>query len=282
MADEQSTLNAVKSDLAGRMPGLLTVTDTFIPCSAPLELTKNLKGTVKAEISRWIRQSIFFRFSNIQRPLDLESKPACSLLTLSEFEIVCCTLETLEEHPVLADVLGLASNSNEILLLNAIADTLNTHFDIFRAIGAIDDLFHRLLSNTAGCLSRMPSDTGLLMSLIDLGERLPNARGAVRQLRKEISLCRSKPPLTAYSPVSDHVAEVLKSTEATFVEEMETVWISRHCHAFSRPSQGDWKELVQLMANQQSAFAISSLICVLSIQRLLTLCCWTGWKVPCA
>ena len=221
VAEEQNILNAVKSDLAGRMPGLLGVTDASIACSVRLEPTKNLKGTVKAEISRWIRQSIFFRFSNIQHPLDLESKPAYSLLTLSEFEIVRSTLETFEEHPVLADVLGLASNSNETLLLGAIADTLNFHFDIFRAIGAIDDLFHRLLSNAAGCLSRIPSDAVLLMSLIDLGERLPDARGAVRQLRTEISLCRSKPALAACSPVSDHVADVLKSTESTFIEEME-------------------------------------------------------------
>lgn len=221
MADEQNILHAVKSDLAGRMPELLSVTDASIPCSVRLELMKNLKGTVKAEISRWIRQSIFFRFSNIKRPPDSEGKPACSLLTLSEFKIVRCTLETYEEHPVLADILGLASNSNETLLLGAIADTLNFHFDIFRAIGAIDDLFHRLLSNTAGCLSRVPSDAPLLMLLIDLGERLPNAHGTVRQLRKEISLCESKPALAACSPVSDHVAEVLRSTESTFVEETE-------------------------------------------------------------
>ena len=207
------------------LPELLTFNDSSLISSRSIDGLACLKGTVKSDISRWIRQSVVSRFrsgDSITLTGQVESTRGTSL-TVSEFEIVQHVLEELEEFSMLADVLWLASESENWPLLSAVANIVNRQFDIFHAIGAVNDIYQKLQSNSVKSLYRAPSSIPLLLLLIDLGERLPRTKQELRRLRKEIALCESKPIMAACSPVSDHVAEVLQSAESTFVEEMEAL-----------------------------------------------------------
>ena len=223
--EEQETIQAVKMVLAEKLPDLLAESNSDRISRGAVELSRTLRGTVKSEISYWIRQSLVIRLRQEEDSL-LHGQINNSMgktLTVNELKTICTTLEDYGDFAVLADILSLASNSNDSSLLTIVVTVVNRHLDVFWAIGAAQEMFHDLLTQSVNCLNRDSPDKQLLLSLVDLGEQLPNAARQVRQLRKQIILCDSKPSLSACSPVSDHVAEALLSAEANFVEEMETL-----------------------------------------------------------
>ena len=225
VVEEQETIQAVKMVLAEKLPDLLAESKSDRMSRGAVELPRTLRGTVKSEISHWIRQSLVTRLQQEEDSL-LHGQINNSMgktLTVNELKTVCTTLEDYGDFAVLADILSLASNSNDSSLLTIVVTVVNRHLDVFWAIGAAHEIFHELLTQSVNCLNRDSPNKQLLLSLMDLGEQLPNTVRQVRQLRKQVTLCDSKPSLSACSPVSDHVAEALLSAEANFVEEMETL-----------------------------------------------------------
>ena len=222
-SEEQQTIVAVKYKLVAMLPDLLVANDPFPPTSIIIDSLASLRGTIRSEISRWIRQSFVSRLQrgSSGQPIKVLDGLGPKSLTVTELEIVCGVLEELEELSMLADVLWLVSDSNDRPLLSTIALTLNYHFGIFNAIGVASEIFQKLYSSSLKTLGRTSSNTPLLLSLVDLGERLPSTKKELRRLHEEIALCEPKPVLAACSPVSDHVTEVLHSAESTFIEEME-------------------------------------------------------------
>ena len=221
---EEETIQMVKMILAEKLPDLLVGSNSDRLSSGALELPMNLRGTVKSEISLWIRQSLVSRLRQEEDSFQGQTDISMSkILTSSQLQMICATLEEYGEFAVLADVLSLASNSNDSSLLAAVVMVVNRHLDIFWAIGAAQEMFHELLAQSANCLNRDTPAKVLLLSLMDLGEQLPNATRQIRQLRKQVALCDSKPSLSACSPVSDHVTGVSQSTEVNFMEEMESL-----------------------------------------------------------
>ncbi|MCJ1245835.1 RNA polymerase II mediator complex subunit [Trapelia coarctata] len=187
-----------------------------------------LSGSTKYGISRWIRQKIAckFRDGDNDELESAEEKPQTTFMTLKDFQAVREILETFGDYLILADVLDIISVSCQKPLLEAVAETANDHIDIFQALGAAEDLFHKIFARMEVVYTRGPTDKTILMSLLDLGESVPNVDPTLRVLQRELQLCQPKAAAAACSPVSDHMVEVLQSSDATFIEDTEALFSS--------------------------------------------------------
>ena len=222
LVNERKSIEMVKTYLANTIPTVFGPIDSHEPLLALAQLEK-MSGTVRSEISYYIRQRLTLLLcadENLDET-QFHQKVWFRSLSMIEFEGIRDLLVTFNEFPVLADIISFTIDSSDRSLLGAATDTVNWHFDVFRAIGAADELFEKLLARSTESHRRASSDIPLLLSLVDLGEQLQKRGREVSKLRKEAQYCEERPALAACSPVSDHVAEVLESSGSAFVEEME-------------------------------------------------------------
>ena len=105
------------------------------------------------------------------------------------------------------------------------ADTLNFHIEEFGAIGALNDLFDKLLARFRS-MADENDPTVLLAALANLAGRLPGTESIAQQLSQELLRTNRKTAADACSPVSEHMAEVLQSSESEFSDEVEKVLAS--------------------------------------------------------
>ncbi|MCJ1386790.1 RNA polymerase II mediator complex subunit [Xylographa soralifera] len=185
----------------------------------------DLNGTMKYSISRWIRDRIADECSGIKgtRPETVDDDLLRAPISLADYYALRDMLVTLEDFPMLADVLILLSASDKKPLLEALAETVNHHIEVFHAIGAAENLFQRLLSRTKRIYTRNQSDKSILLLLVDIGENFSNRSATVLKLMQEIVLCDPKTAVAACSPMSDTMADALQSSDSNFLEEMEAM-----------------------------------------------------------
>ena len=222
VADERKSIEMVKEYLAKAIP---TVFDPIDSLDSPLLLGQlpKMRGTVKSEISHYIfqRLDLIFHSSYNYDDSHFDRRLQSRSLSIEDFERIRDILVNFGEFSVLANIISFAAELTNRDLLVAATDTVNWHFNVFRAIGIAEKLFETLLARSSESHRRTSSDIPLLLSLVDLGEQLRNRDREVSKLRKEALSCEEKPALAACSPVSDNVAEVLESSGSAFVEEME-------------------------------------------------------------
>lgn len=149
-----------------------------------------------------------------------------SAITVVQLWSVRSILEGFRDYSILADILNIASSSDDQEVLASVADIVNYNFDIFSAIGAASDLFERLTEQNRYIIVGRPPNKPLLVSLIDLGAHFPAQSQTVQQLCGQLALCEQKSAVAAYSPVSDHIAEALQSAESNFNDEFEQLLTS--------------------------------------------------------
>ena len=216
------------------------IMDFFSPISALTGLPKqttdltHLSLTVKAEIARWIRQTVIDRIAAHTAVVDSERKVqqarksprnTTDIMSLVQFLRIRQVLEDIGDFNIFADVLDLVSNKLSGSVLTAITDTINSYIDIFNAIGAADNLFEKLFSNTE-VNSGQNIEKASLESLLDLGCRLHKTDEDVQKLRRKLSAYTPKLPVVACSPISDTMVEAVQSTEPTFADEMDQMLAS--------------------------------------------------------
>ena len=230
VAYEQQAIRAIQVSIADQIPGL------FLPPEPKLGSTtfsydiKELSIPIKSTVAQWIRESIASQCSRVcSQSKGQNSGPRQANLptvTLEQLAGVRGILEILEDFAILADVMKIVSKSEDVALLSYICDTINYHLTTFAALGALQDLFLGLLQQYEDVCKGTPPDQSLLESLIDLGRCLPGRARELRHLRAQMQLFRQKAAAPACSPVSDHMAEVLQSTETKFFDEVEQVLTS--------------------------------------------------------
>jgi mediator of RNA polymerase II transcription subunit 12 len=188
-----------------------------------------LSRATKSDMGAWIRKRVSLYMVSSAATSDsrwrdvTDSELRCAI-TSHEFNIVRGVLEEIEDLSMLADVLKTITHSVDLPVLAAVADTLNYHVETFAAIGALDDLFEKLLMR----LRSLPDDgdtTVLLSSLARLAGRLPGAESLALQLSQEIIQNHNKSAADACSPVSDHMSEVLDDSEPQFADEMDKILV---------------------------------------------------------
>ena len=231
--DEDQQTQAHEAFLVKSLPGMQSNEDMEMDMYQGMtgndaDITWDLSRTVKSDMGLWLRQWV--RLQVLQPPIlqledwdDLPSKASISSINPTEFNTIRQYLEGFEDYSMLADVLKTVTTSNDAEVLASCADTLNLHFDIFSAIGALSDLFEALLSRMRSLMDDGSFPRVLLVSLSDLAARVPEQTIVAQQLAQELIRSDRKTAADACSPVSDQMAGVMQSAEADFTIEIENI-----------------------------------------------------------
>ncbi len=189
----------------------------------------SLSRSVKSEIGVWIRKKVLSYVVVSATPMTIwkEEKPdqVRVAITLNDFNVVRGVLEDIEDLTMLADIVKIIIPSDDLLVLASVADTVNFHIEEFGAIGALNDLFDKLLARFRSMADENDC-TVLLAALANLACRLPGTESIAQQLSQELLRINRKTAADACSPVSEYMAEVLQSSESEFSDEVEKVLAS--------------------------------------------------------
>ncbi|KAJ5594457.1 Mediator complex subunit Med12 [Penicillium hispanicum] len=228
-SDEAMVIANVKELVSRRLPAIF---DMSIHAEESIStLPMNLSWAVKAEIGQWLRGVVAehvrdAKCSTAQVSLPGDFVKSVSALTPDEFYTIRDILETLSDISILADVLRCASSSDDSIVLASVADTTNCHFESLSVIGAATDLFRKLVDTYAGIKRSSLPNLDLIISLIELGLRIPNELNTVVVLRQDLSRMENKAVLAASSPVSDHIPDSFGDSDPLFREKLDQLLLS--------------------------------------------------------
>lgn len=223
VSDEGEMVTNIKVLISQRLPSLFR--STMLLETSLSSLPSDLTWAVKAEIALWLRRGVAEHTRASASPLRAmlpgEGGQLVSALTCEEFYTVRDVLETIGDISMLADVLKVASTSDDSTVLASVADTTNSHFDSLSVIGATMDLFHKLVDAYAGIKRFGTPSLDLMFSLIELGLRIPSELNTVAILRQDLSRMENKSVVAACSPVSDHIPDSFGEADPLFREKLD-------------------------------------------------------------
>lgn len=150
-----------------------------------------------------------------------------SVIALSIFSSVRAMLETIEDFFMLSHVLKVCSTASDVEVLAACVDTLNSHLEVFLALGCADVLFGILVDR----LKAVNSEQGvvarpLLAALSSLARRLPYQEEIAKQLVRELAQSDRSNAIDACSPVSDNMAMQTQGAEGEVSEQIDKLLAS--------------------------------------------------------
>lgn len=182
----------------------------------------DLSTSVRLETSRWLRQELLVR---LDPTLEDDEMRDDYTLTASRFYAIRGVMEQLEDFAILADILGVSMESNDMTVLAAIADTLNHHHRTFAAIGALQPLFNNLVEHYGKFRLEKPLERSFLLALADLCCRLQTEPNLVLQLSTDITRLEQRSAVAACSPASDNMAD-FHGGKMDFDEEIDRILAS--------------------------------------------------------
>jgi mediator of RNA polymerase II transcription subunit 12 len=141
------------------------------------------------------------------------------LITPYDFHTVRSYLEQFEDLPLLADVVNIVTSSLDPSVLASATDTMHYHLKAFRAIGAFDSLFGRVVTRYAAIRTVRFPERELLLSLLNLTRTLRLDNSLLQLLNYDISRLDQKNSMAACSPASDNMGEVMYNNFSTSPEE---------------------------------------------------------------
>ena len=231
--DEGKAIRSLQCSIAGRIPDFFPHPGRWLGLENEVYNPKQLSISIKSTVAQWIRKTIASRLSLEQsqwheRGDATPEQHLPPIISLDQFKAVRSILEDLEDFAILADVLTITAESEDVSVLTLVCDTVNTHLSTFAAIGALQDLFLILVRRSEAVRKSTPTHQALIESLIDLGKRTPKRPKECRHLRAQIQIHRqSVTAMIACSPISDHMTEALHSAESTFIDEIDQVLANR-------------------------------------------------------
>jgi mediator of RNA polymerase II transcription subunit 12 len=149
----------------------------------------------------------------------VEETGAVSLITPNDFHTVRSYLEQFEDLPLLADVVNIVTSSLDPSVLASATDTMHYHLKAFRAIGAFDSLFGRVVTRYAAIRTVRFPERELLLSLLNLTRTLHLDNSLLQLLSYDISRLDQKNSMAACSPASDNMGEVMYNNISSSPEE---------------------------------------------------------------
>ena len=235
--DEDHTITALKAEIARKIPGFFPPPENSSTISTHSLHPANFSIAVKFTVTSCIRQAVAARFDS-GKPLEtdetasanrksrntdiLEHDPSTAM-TLSQFQEIRNVLEDLGDFAMLADVLNIISESEDVSVLTAVCDTVSYHFGVFAAIGAHNSLFRNLMQQYDNIRNSKPVDQSFVDSLIDLARCIPTAAKHTSRLRQQALLYQQASSIIACSPISDTMVEASQCAESTSGEDIEHI-----------------------------------------------------------
>ena len=188
-----------------------------------------LDAPARYELLHWLRRSLMSYVSaqgSKPAPSTSESNSEQSVLFSHDLNRLCMILYEFEDFSFLADVLCIFAELGETALLGDIAEYFHKDFDTFCAIGAAQNIYETVLERLQEITARSTSQQPLIAAVVELTRLQPNRCRTLSILEKELSLCESRSTLSACSPISDSMGEVLQGPDTSFFEEIDMVFSS--------------------------------------------------------
>ncbi|KAJ8106996.1 hypothetical protein OPT61_g9171 [Boeremia exigua] len=186
-----------------------------------------LGSTVRIELGIWLRQQVA-RYSEVNEHVptkdpSVEETGLISLITPHDFHTVRSYLERFEDLPLLADIVNIATSSLDPSVLASATDTMHYHLKAFRAVGAFDSLFARVVTRYAAIRTVRFPERELLLSLFNLTRTLRLENSLLQLLNYDLSRLDQKNSMAACSPASDNMGEAMCNISSTPEDEIERI-----------------------------------------------------------
>ncbi|XPS71130.1 RNA polymerase II mediator complex subunit [Ascochyta lentis] len=222
---EDQSLGHAKLSISQQMPVLCGIGYSTLD-HPKLDIGK-LGSTVRIELGIWLRQQVaWYAELNEHVPTKdpaVEETATVSLITPHDFHIVRSYLEQFEDLSLLADVVNIATSSLDPSVLASATDTMHYHLKAFRAIGAFDSLFGRVVTRYASIRTIRFPERELLLSLTNLTRTLQLDGQLLQLLNYDLSRLDQKNSMAACSPASDNMGEVMYSISSNAEDEIERI-----------------------------------------------------------
>ena len=134
-------------------------------------------------------------------------------------------LEDCNDFAVLADVLEIASSSNDESVLASVTDTLHCHAQTFAAIGAFNPLSKVVVERYCHLRMQRPTSRTFLLALRDLVRILHVDHRVTMSIDHDLARCDQKTAVAVCSPVSD-TNEIMQSSKLDPNDEIERIFSS--------------------------------------------------------
>ncbi|KAH7019927.1 hypothetical protein EDB80DRAFT_870537 [Ilyonectria destructans] len=184
------------------------------PLSLPklLRRIRNSSRALRSCVGAQLRDIVTSQFSRKGQPS----------MSLAMFTSVREVMETVEDFPMLSEILKACTKSGDAEILASCADTINSNLQIFLAIGSAGNLFNSLIER----LKSINEEQGivprpLLAALSSLARRMAGHEAIAKQLRHELLQSDRNNAIDACSPVSDIMTMPAQSAEGEVAEEIE-------------------------------------------------------------
>ncbi|KAL8826787.1 MAG: hypothetical protein Q9191_003586 [Dirinaria sp. TL-2023a] len=235
--DEDHAVASLKAEIARKIPGFFSPPETSSTFSThslhPAEFSIAIKFTVTSSV----RQAVAAQFGSGKPKETKETASAnpevgntniaehvpCTSITLNQFLEIRNILEDFGDFAILADVLNIVSESEDVSVLTAVCNTVSYHFGIFAAIGAHNSLFRNLMQQYDSIRNSKPVDQSFVDSLIDLGKCIPAAAKDTTRLRQQALLYQQASSIIACSPISDTMVEASQCAESSLGDDLEQI-----------------------------------------------------------
>ena len=146
-----------------------------------------------------------------------------SLISLQDFHTVRFYLERFGDFAILADVVGVATSSLDSAVLASATDTMHYHLKAFRAIGAFDFLFGRVVTRYAAIRTIRFPERELLLSLTGLVRAVHVDGQLLQLLNYDLSRLDQRNSIAACSPASDNMGEINQNIASHSDDEIERI-----------------------------------------------------------
>jgi mediator of RNA polymerase II transcription subunit 12 len=222
---EDQILSHAKHYISQQMPMLCGV--VYSGLNQPeLDIGK-LGSTARVELGIWLRQQVA-RYAEVNEHVPtkdpaVEETAVVSLITPHDFHMVRSYLEQFENLPLLADVVNIVTSSLDPSVLASATDTMHYHLKAFRAIGAFDSLFTRVVTRYAAIRTIRFPERELLLSLLNLTRTLRLENSLLQLLNYDLSRLDQKNSMAACSPASDNMGEVMYNISSSSEDEIERI-----------------------------------------------------------
>lgn len=145
------------------------------------------------------------------------------MITPYDFHTVRSYIEIFEDIPLLADIVSIATSSLDPSTLASATDTMHYHLKAFRAIGAFDSLFARVVNRYAAIRTIRFPERELLLSLFKLAQTLQLDNSLLQLLNYDLSRLDQKHSMAACSPASDNMGEAMGNISSSLEDEIERI-----------------------------------------------------------
>ncbi|KAI9819387.1 MAG: RNA polymerase II mediator complex subunit [Phylliscum demangeonii] len=179
---------------------------------------------LQLEVGAWMKEQVVEYVE--QGSIGLNSKDGSSnqrdpMFSMAQFCMVRCIMEQMQDFSHLADIFEIVLALEDTAILSSVADCLNLHYRTFAAIGVLQHFFGLLLVRYQSLKVRKLLPAALLRALARLAARIPDSQSVAFKLQHELDKSFYRPPIAAFSPVSDHIAEVVQASDSDYTDEVE-------------------------------------------------------------